>query len=1065
MTAIFTRVRNFLFRIMGRKCFVPNCKTGYKSQEREGKKISLFKAPSDKELLLKWQKAIPRRDRALSDKDHVCELHFPPDLVLKEWTAKSGSAVIMQIPTRAKLDSDAVPTIFPGCPSYLSKRETNRRNPPAKRKGTLLTSSSKCKSSKIDHTEQLLPASPSDLPSTSLKDVFLSPEMISLPSKHWNYRENKTEFNKYVTFFETGFTREGLVVGTKQLILFEDERIKVNILHNNVDVIQFKSELRCLEDLQDLINGLAEKQICSGGPPGNQFRNIKLECGKIDLLGVWRHNKCELLVEDGICSKCTTMENTLRIHEKRQAKKTEGIKRFRLPRKTHVPLLKKAIKNQRRTLKYRNSIINKLKLELKLVREEFIKINENKISEYFENSNVPLPTQLMIKECIEAGRRSAKSGRRYTGDWLLLCLLLHIRSPKGYNFLRDNDILPLPSVKTVRKYLSLVDTGCGFDLNFFTALKLKIEKKRGHEKHGILSLDEMQVRKSISINSRTMTYSGLLDNGEQAKNNNEMADHALVFMFQAFADSRAQPIATFGSCGPTRAIVLTQLILQAISLLENAGAIVDGIVADGATTNRGVWKELGVSGKIECPRNFFQHPLHDNRKVYVFSDAPHLFKCIRNRLLHKKLFVINGMHVKWTDYENLFAADTQHPLHLRVCPKLTSSHIYPYSPGEKMRVKYMSQLFSNATASGLKYYSRRNIKGLEETEGTIEFTLMMNNVFDALNRKFPAEGIRINSPDFDTLEKGLAWLNSWEKELSTGRICEDNFLTRSTAQGLRVTLMSTIALAEYLLHPCDFDYVLSAKFNQDSLEKFFGIIRAVGGQNDHPTMPTFLQLYKMLSVYSLLKPPKFGNCEARASEEKPYITFEDFKNTFTYKDNTAVADLKKKLDSLINEESWECDDVIEHDYGMAEVVECIIYYVSGFVARHFSKFLTCLVCKGALMASEVNPISNFPVADLVNCKTRGKLVHPNIHLHKLLSTVEHYLAQNITSPSVFEDTLFDLIENHQFSFPCAEHKEDIVAKMVHYYILLRMRQYCKQKNSTLGLKTKEKRKQSKLYMD
>jgi len=30
--------------------------------------------------------------------------------------------------------------------------------------------------------------------------------------------------------------------------------------------------------------------------------------------------------------------------------------------------------------------------------------------------------------------------------------------------------------------------------------------------------------------------------------------------------------------------------------------------------------------------------------------------------------------------------------------------------------------------------------------------------------------------------------------------------------------------------------------------------------NDHPSTPTFLQVYKQLSVYATLKPPKYGNC-------------------------------------------------------------------------------------------------------------------------------------------------------------------------------------------------------------
>lgn len=54
-------------------------------------------------------------------------------------------------------------------------------------------------------------------------------------------------------------------------------------------------------------------------------------------------------------------------------------------------------------------------------------------------------------------------------------------------------------------------------------------------------------------------------------------------------------------------------------------------------------------------------------------------------------------------------------------------------------------------------------------------------------------------------------------EVSKKNILPDNFLTNETAEGLRVTLHSTIGLIEYL-HCVGFDYVLTAKANQDKIE-------------------------------------------------------------------------------------------------------------------------------------------------------------------------------------------------------------------------------------------------------
>lgn len=47
-----------------------------------------------------------------------------------------------------------------------------------------------------------------------------------------------------------------------------------------------------------------------------------------------------------------------------------------------------------------------------------------------------------------------------------------------------------------------------------------------------------------------------------------------------------------------------------------------------------------------------------------------------------------------------------------------------------------------------------------------------------------------------------------------------------------------------------------------------------GGQNDHPATGTFLQLYKLLSMYSALKPPKYGNCTVSEQPRETLLSIE-----------------------------------------------------------------------------------------------------------------------------------------------------------------------------------------------
>jgi len=59
-------------------------------------------------------------------------------------------------------------------------------------------------------------------------------------------------------------------------------------------------------------------------------------------------------------------------------------------------------------------------------------------------------------------------------------------------------------------------------------------------------------------------------------------------------------------------------------------------------------------------------------------------------------------------------------------------------------------------AKAIRFYrDNQNIDTLKNSEETEKFTLIFNSVFDALNRKYPAEGIRKNSKDFDVCIKQI----------------------------------------------------------------------------------------------------------------------------------------------------------------------------------------------------------------------------------------------------------------------------------------------------------------------
>lgn len=132
--------------------------------------------------------------------------------------------------------------------------------------------------------------------------------------------------------------------------------------------------------------------------------------------------------------------------------------------------------------------------------------------------------------------------------------------------------------------------------------------------------------------------------------------------------------------------------------------------------------------------------------------------------------------IKWEYFKILHKLDSNQLGNARVCPRLTLRHVELDSTA-KMRVRLATQvqmirdsnnlciriinydsgidvfiifyqIFSNSVANGLQFYVSQKCQELKGCEATIEFCKRMNDMFDALNRKVPNQGVTSNSYDF-----------------------------------------------------------------------------------------------------------------------------------------------------------------------------------------------------------------------------------------------------------------------------------------------------------------------------
>ncbi|KZS06543.1 Uncharacterized protein APZ42_029972 [Daphnia magna] len=465
-------------------------------------------------------------------------------------------------------------------------------------------------------------------------------------------------------------------------------------------------------------------------------------------------------------------------------------------------------------------------------------------------------------------------------------------------------------------------------------------------------------------------------------------------------------------------------------------------------------------------KNSIKHPTADT-DIYFLRDAPHLFKCIRNHIFNHKDVQASGKTIN-SDLLNLFKHDTVRcSTGLSVVTKLKPVHLNPNS-FQKMSVKLAVQVLSNSVADGLKRYRldknanlANQFKNCEPLENLVR---LLNDSFDVMNSRRPIYAIRkgnwnerreVLSKLYQCLEEtelaacgqfteselqdeilltdssidhelsgisyeagkeirviDLEWCSSADalnltdmKDVDSNEVYEP-FLSTTTMNGLRVTIFNTIDVVNLLLDS-GYNYVLTGKLNQDCIERFFGIIRMSGRCGDKLTVTSFLELFRLLTLYYPTKQILSGsNCD---DEEKNVVltTYSSWVKSRFNQNQKQMKERKQHLrDILLKGIERELTSQREVDPSSEENVpeeikvnvldSDIIYYICGYIVHAFRKKgrrTNSTFCKNCLSTVDVSIDDlphNFTAAMLTNIKNRGKLMFSSYNLFNLLCEVIYF---------------------------------------------------------------------------
>lgn len=574
-------------------------------------------------------------------------------------------------------------------------------------------------------------------------------------------------------------------------------------------------------------------------------------------------------------------------------------------------------------------------------------------------------------------RNLKKKSRTYSPELRRFALTLQFYSSSAYNYVRRTWKNLLPHPNTLRQWYSVVDGKPGFSREALSAISKRNEQSPVNLN---IVLDEMSIR-AQTIFSNGRFYGGVdLGAGLLPENDNfREATSVLVIMAVCLNGQWKVPIGYFlidGLSGKERANLLT----RCLELIHNTGARVFSVTFDGAPANLSMCTNLGANFDY-FGTNFKPWFINQitNEKVWVFWDACHMLKLVRNTLGDKQVLIDgSGRFVKWEFIKKLYELQFSEGLHAGT--KLTKKHVYFQE--NRMSVRLAAQTFSLSVYNAFRFVNELQIPGFENSMATAEFCLVFNNIFDMLNCKNKFS--RKNKYNIPIEDSALQFLTDSAKEFENyiAQLKDDTgtLLLRSTRKtgflGLIICLRNVFQLFEKLQEVGQ-NYLLSFKLSQDYVETFFSCIRSRGGFNNNPNARQFESAYKRLLVRHEISDRYRSASILPDGIEILHVSSQ--KKNFT--------------DAIIDYEelNW---DLFDHDYittlwTLTPYVESVVKYIGGYVVKKIlnSKSL-CVVCSKQLTTEKNDAL-------LIKIKNRGTFIFPSEEVCRICLVAERIFRQNL----------------------------------------------------------------------
>ncbi|KAH8010041.1 hypothetical protein HPB51_024391 [Rhipicephalus microplus] len=239
-------------------------------------------------------------------------------------------------------------------------------------------------------------------------------------------------------------------------------------------------------------------------------------------------------------------------------------------------------------------------------------------------------------------------------------------------------------------------------------------------------------------------------------------------------------------------------------------------------------------------------------------------------------------------------------------------------------------------------------------------------------------------------------------------------------------------------------------------ERHFGLARSFGGDESHTTVVNISQIFRLLSLYTLIKTALRGSAQGTPCSVLISVT-DTLKRT-----KDAHQEEKVRLHDVVKAKMMEITtasaDASEqgasgHAYYRGDVEDTVVYYLCGYVIHKFTKHAACHLSIEDISSATPVLASHSYLTEYRSFK-QGSLKHPTQKMLTIIEMSNKIILACLDKEGLYGDIFWKVLEEleeHYLSrLGCDQHSAAFTCRVSNFFVITRMHFYSWDVNRHLG---------------